>query len=163
MQVYVESMEIRERCSLDAPIERVWKILAEDYGDVGRWTRVIKNSTPLKGETIGRAPCYGRVCDTADGVFKERIIEFDAQTRTLAYAVEEGLPFFVRSGVNRWTLERTSDTTTEAQMLLRFEMPAFFEWTFGRLMGGRMRKTVLTFLEDLRHYAQTGAPLKAAA
>lgn len=75
-QVYLECMEIKERCSLNAPIEQVWKILAEDYGDVGRWTRV-KTSEPLK--------------------------------------------------------------------------------------GGRMRQTVLTFWEDLRHYAQTGAPSKAAA
>ena len=149
-------MEITRTLVVDAPLAHIWSILANDYTTVGQWTSVIKNSEPVLGDVLPGAPAYGRVCDTPDGVFKEKITQFDEERHVLAYEVEQGLPFFVRGGGNTWSLKRLDDARTQVNMHMKFDMPAMVEFAMGWMMRRQMAGTGDRFLEELKVFAEKG-------
>lgn len=150
-------MEIKKSLVIDASIERVWDILANDYTNVGAWTAAIDRSAPVDGALLPGAPAYGRVCDTPDGIFKERITAFDEEKRILSYQVEEGLPFFVREGGNTWSLAPVNGgAQTRVEMEMRFLMPWLIEALMGPILRKQMSKAAHIFVDDLKVYAESG-------
>ncbi|MEL6342987.1 MAG: SRPBCC family protein [Myxococcota bacterium] len=151
-------MEISKSILINAPIARVWEILANDYADVGSWTAAINNSQAIDGDRLPGAPTYGRVCETPDGVFKERITEYDEDRHVLAYLVEEGLPFFVRQGGNTWSLSSVNGgKQTRVQMEMTFLMPWLMEKMMGPILRKQMSRAAHIFTDDLKVYAESGA------
>jgi len=78
------TMEIKKSLLINAPIEKVWDILANDYAQVGSWTAVIHTSEAIHGERLPGAPTYGPVCDPPDRDCKERITHTHDTNRALA-------------------------------------------------------------------------------
>lgn len=159
-------MEIARTMEVSASPDHLWKILAEDYAEVGQWARAVQSSAPntdvapLAGATVG-----GRVCTASIGAVTETIRTFDAHGHVLAYdAKAKAMPFFVRNLSGRWKLHEFGGKTEVDLSFVADLMPPF-----GALMGWAIRRQFTTAidetLEDLKLYAETGEvhPDKAAA
>lgn len=159
-------MRIERDLRIEAAPDEVWRILADDYAEVGCWARAVEASepnpdaAPLPGATVG-----GRVCTASIGAVTETITTFDPERRVLAYAAKaKAMPFFVRGLTGRWTITPAGEAS---QVGLRFE--ADLMAPFGALMGWAMRRqfkgAIDDTLEDLKLYAETGQvhPDKAKA
>ena len=159
-------MQIARTLRVEAPVDKVWSILADDYATIGDWARAVEHSAPnpdvapLPGATVG-----GRVCTANIGDVTETITTFDPRRRLLAYRAQaKAMPFFVRGLNGRWTLDAATGGT---RVDLGFEadlMPPF-----GPLMGWAMKRQFATAidetLQDLKLWAETGQihPDKAKA
>ncbi|GFE65712.1 SRPBCC family protein [Litoreibacter roseus] len=159
-------MQIARTIEVAASPEHLWKILAEDYADVGQWARAVQSSepntavAPLPGAAVG-----GRVCTATIGAVTETIRTYDAENHILAYdAKAKAMPFFVRNLSGRWKLHGFGGGTKVDLSFLADLMPPF-----GVLMGWAIRRQFSTAidetLEDLKLFAETGKihPDKAAA
>ena len=159
-------MRIERDLDLRAAPAEVWRILADEYAEVGRWARAVQASAPnpdavpLPGAAVG-----GRVCTASIGAVTETITTFDADRRILAYdARAKAMPFFVRKLSGQWTVAPSGGGS---EVGLRFE--ADLMAPFGALMGWAIRRQFRTAidetLEDLKLYAETGRvhPDKAEA
>lgn len=98
-------MQITKSCTLNAPVQRVWDVLGEGFGDL-RWVRSVSASS-LEGELAVGAV---RSCEfepsllVSSGVARERLVEFDPQRYTLAYELVEPSGPMRRAG-SRWSVE----------------------------------------------------------
>lgn len=159
-------MRLKRSLEVDAPPETVWRILADEYAEVGSWACAVHASEadatppPFPGAAVG-----GRVCTASIGAVTETIREFDAQAMVLAYEAQAAsMPFFVRGLQGRLTLA-PSGTGTEVGLRFDADLMAPFETLTGWAMRRQFRTAIDETLEDLKPYAETGRihPDKARA
>ncbi|MCG8349966.1 MAG: SRPBCC family protein [Chloroflexales bacterium] len=96
-------MDIIRAVIINAPAEKLWKILAEDYDKVGEWASEIEKSTPNPDLPLGEE----RACSPPGfGDVKETITQFDETRKTFSYAADvQKMPFFVCDLSNTWRVE----------------------------------------------------------
>jgi hypothetical protein len=161
-------MHLDHRFVVDAPIDRVWKIMALDFAEIGSWASAITLSRPDTSAPVpDGAPVGARVC-TAPGFgdVHETFVHFDEAARTFTYRAEaSGMPPFVTGLQNRWSfraleLDRT-EIVTRGTVTMR-DLPGRLVAPFLRL---RLRGTAALFAAELKHLAETGeaAPSKLRA
>ena len=97
---------------IDAPVDVVW----DRFGDFNGWPRFLPRmvSSELEGGT-GRGPVGAvRVIGLSDGrSIRERLVDYDATERTLAYEFDGPHPFPVRTyrgRVRLWPVTATGQT-----------------------------------------------------
>lgn len=104
---------------VDAPRDAVWKAVAEDFGDVSKWASVISKNTldagPEGGLMGAKRSCF---IPSFGGSTVEKVTEFDEEAGVFTYQVLEGLPPFVTSGFNRWTVQDMGDGKTKLTSLV---------------------------------------------
>ena len=149
---------------VNAPIERVWKITAEDFANVGSWASQIPNSTAHAGEAIAGAPASGRTCAVAVPGFSkidEALTAYDPAERTFSYEVLSGLPSFVTKASNRWRLIELGPDQTRLELRGTLETRGLL----GRLMAPMLKLNLIRAAKiiesDLRHIAEKGIPSPA--
>ncbi|MEM9386892.1 MAG: SRPBCC family protein [Pseudomonadota bacterium] len=151
-------MRIAKQLTVHAPLARVWKIIAEDYDQVGAWASAVATSREnTQATSVNGSPVGGRICETTLGPFKETIRRYSPAEKLLEYsATGEKMPFFVRGLRGRWQLTDAGAHATRVSL----EFNASLMFPFSLLMGWMMRiqfsKAINTTLEELVHYAQTG-------
>mmetsp|Transcript_19747 Transcript_19747/g.49130 ORF Transcript_19747/g.49130 Transcript_19747/m.49130 type:complete len:166 (-) Transcript_19747:77-574(-) len=107
-------MDILKTVTIEKPIADVWKLLSEDFGKVSEWTLAVVESEALTdGEVKGANGMTGRKISTPEGVtLIENYVEYSEENHSYTYTVT-GLPSFITSATNSWTLESLSDTETK--------------------------------------------------
>lgn len=150
----MSNMEVIRQLKVNAPAEKLWQILAEDYDRVGEWTSEIAQSSPNPDLPTGE----GRVCATPGfGDVKETITAFNESERQFSYAAEiSTFPFFVKSVGNTWRVEADGPNRTVVHMHLQARLLPVFAQLMGPVMKRQMGKSADTILEELKHYAETG-------
>ncbi len=87
--------------------DKAWHVLGEQFGDIARWLTSLLSSH-LQGEL---GPGAIRVCETAGigpfppGKVTEEIIHFDSSQYEFTYAGREGMPWFIDSAQNAWSIK----------------------------------------------------------
>jgi len=121
----------------------VWKSLDEDFLKISEWAGGVKSSVanPETPDAFNGS-CYGgRVCDVEGvGLTDERLIAFDPAKQTLTYSiVATGLPFFVSSLQNTWTVRpggpNNSFVDVEIKAVTKGIMGAIGAIPMGRMLG----------------------------
>jgi hypothetical protein len=143
-----------------APPEEVWAQLDAQFLDISGWARGVKSSqanpatpTGVNGSTHG-----GRICDVDGvGVTDERIVDFDALNRTLAYSVRsDGLPSFVTGLQNTWTVRSDGETGAVVDV----EIAAFTKGIMGKVgavpLGRMLGKAAVGLPHDLKVHLEQG-------
>jgi hypothetical protein len=110
-------MDLRAEVAIDAPAQGAWAVLGERFGQISDW------AAPIETSSLDGKPAVGaiRTCQFVgfgpfkSGAIKERLVEFDPSTMSLAYESADGMPSFVKSAVNRWTVH----LQTEGSCLVR--------------------------------------------
>ena len=155
----VGTLRIANTYTIDAPADRLWEILVDQFTDVASWASGLDGSGPnpnLPVTADGDDPT-GRACVVPGlGATDERITVFRPADRTFGYSVDaEKIPSFVHGMENIWTLVPKGSNRTEVRQVLQAEvrgvgniMKPVMKLQFGRLLS--------TIQEDLRAYAVTG-------
>ena len=151
-------MRVQMSRTVDAPIERVWEIVADRYVDAGAWASAVYASSARPGAPVAPgAPAMGRVCQTSLGAFTETIEAWDPAARMLTYsATGDRMPGFVRNLRNTWTLAPLGGGRTEARVALSADIAFPFNVLMGWLMKRQFRSAIGDTLDDLAAYAETG-------
>ena len=101
------TLEINKQLTIDAPVERVWSILADDFEHVYDWATGLESSDPNpKAPRQADGNAGGRVCEAPGfGFSDERVVAYEPEQHVIAYSVDaEKVPGFVHDLTNRWTL-----------------------------------------------------------
>ena len=140
--------------TINAPIETVWRALAEDYGGIGKWASGVNHVI----ESSGKGLHAERSCDISAKGFndtKERIITFQPEKYYFEYDLYEGLPGFVKYSINKYQLKPNGKKTI---LLATNDMRV--GGIMGLTMKGVMRKSLNNVLsamaEELKYYIETG-------
>jgi hypothetical protein len=155
---------LAKTATIDAPADRIWEILDNEFSQVGHWASAVDHSTTnlqLVADADGAA--QGRVCAVPGfGTTDERVTRHDAASRSFAYTVSaEKLPGFVKGTEIGWSVQRGGP----ASSVVRWEMTLRTSGIMGALAGPMMKMRLSGIadrtLDDLRTYAVTGRPSDA--
>ncbi|MEM8856755.1 MAG: SRPBCC family protein [Chloroflexota bacterium] len=145
-------IEIKAKKVINKPIDEVWKFIVEEFHNSHEWA----TGTPScrKGEA---SEDFDRVCDTESGRLMDTITNIDDENHILQFSVT-GLPFFVRSVVATWRLNKVSDTQAEIVMGPRIEVMPVIGTLMQIPMKISLEKLYPGLLDDLATYIETGKP-----
>ncbi len=140
--------------TINARIDSVWKVLAEDYGGIGKWASGVNHVIESSGEGLNAE----RSCDISAKGFndtKERIILFQPENYYFEYDLYNGLPSFVKYSINKYQLKPKGNQTI---------LIATNDMRVGGLMGATMKgfmrknlnKVLETMGEELKYFIETG-------
>ena len=117
-------MEIKTTLDIDAPASAVWKVLGEQFADVGEWASSI-NKSSIDGP-LGKGAV--RTCDlkafgpVPAGKVTEELTKFEHESRSLTYVVLSGVPGFMRFVENVWTVDELDDNRARVTILCTFRL-----------------------------------------
>ncbi len=150
-------MEISRKLTVDAPVAEVWRILADEYANVGTWARAVSASAPnVAARPVNGSPVGGRVCTASFGDVIETIEVFDPALHKLAYTAQsKALPFFVREMRGTWTLT-DHGAATGVDLGFRAELTPPFSVLMGWMMKRQFVTAIDQTLDDLKRFAETG-------
>lgn len=145
-------IDIKAKRVINKPIDEVWKFIVEEFPNSHEWAA----GTPScrKGNA---SEDFDRVCDTESGRLMDKITKIDDENHLLQFSVT-GLPFFVRSVVSTWELNKISDTQAEITMGPRIEVMPVIGTIMQIPMKMSLQKLYPELLNDLAIYIETGKP-----
>lgn len=149
------SLTIETSTTIQAPVERVWKITALEFEHIDRWDGNVKESRAF-GSAAANAPVGGRVCNMyGGGTTKEKIVEFDEVNRSFAYEITEGLPGFVLTARNTWTHEAIAGGHTKLTMRIDMQLGGIMGIIMQTPIRFQMGKVLGKAQEELKHFIET--------
>lgn len=156
---------IKKELIIAAPADAVWQVLGPGFAGIGDWATAIPASTPLTGapltdEAVTDAPMTGRVCSTGLPMMPEvteTLIAYDEANRTLTYE-GSGLPAFVITARNTWTVVPLGDRRCKVTLAARFDTRGLIGVVARHLLRLQVGRTSRHLADDLRHYVEHGTP-----
>lgn len=151
-------MEIKRTFTVDKPIEAVWDVLGNDYGNACKWGTGLYHSEGKGTPTLPGAEFDQRYCETNVGNITERILVFDPNNYKLQYEVIDGFPGFVKSGINTWTLRTLGRNKTEVEVHFVAVLGGLMGTLMKPMMKWQLSKSFDQVLADFKVYVETGRP-----
>ena len=148
-------MEFKRTFLVNKPIEQVWDILGNQFGQACHWASGVHHSEGRGATDLTNYTGGTRECRTDFGRLKERVELFDPHNYRLRYVAYQGFPFFVDNGRNTWMLT-AKGRQTEVSMALVMTMKGLMGKLMSPVMKGQMRKAVDQIVVDFKTYAETG-------
>lgn len=146
----VNVIDIKVKRTIDKPIDEVWKFVIEEFPNSHEWA---KGTTKCrKGDA---SEDFDRVCYTESGKLMDKITKIDNDNHMLQFSVT-GMPFFVRSVVSTWKLNKISDTQTEIIIGPKIEVMPVIGTIMQIPMKMALKKLFPKLLDDLAIYVETG-------
>ena len=150
--------------TIDADADHVWRILAEEFDDVDAWASSVDHSehNARATNTPEGAPA-GRLCTVPGfGVTDERMTRFDVEERSFAFSVEaEKIPGFFTDMESAWSVEPVGPGRARVTTRVAGNANGVMGALVRPVMKRKFQRTIDAVYEDLKVYAETGAPSTA--
>ena len=152
--------EMNGEVLINAPVSRVWDILANDFEHIDRWASVIARSEATDDlPTIDAAPASGRLCKAHGfGSVIEEITLFDPVHMRFSYKATRGLPFFIKDAINNWSVREVGPEKTLVTSRGELEMGFFSSIFLMPMFRIQMSRIGARMFEELKYYAERGTP-----
>lgn len=140
--------------------ERVWDILGHQYDRVAEWASGVHASESRNSDVaLQNAPCYGRICETDLGGFRETITRYDERGKALSYSAQgDKMPFFVKQLANNWTVTPLSNHQARVEMCMEVSILPVFNLVMGPMMRMQLGGMAKQVAEELKYFAENGVP-----
>lgn len=104
-----KTLTVNQEVTINAPADKVWEKVS-NFNDLGAWHPAVKKTEILKGEN-NKIGAERLLTLQDDGTIKEKLLGYDAKTKTFKYSIIEGvLP--VSSYVSSVTVKSTGKNTS---------------------------------------------------
>ena len=146
-------MKIIKELVISKPIENVWEILGNQFGEIDKWASII-NHSKLDGH-LGVGVI--RSTETTGGPTKQELTSFNPEQYSLSYKAIAGTPFFAKSITAKWTLVKNQNNNTK--LVLDFQVG--FKGIGGILtpiVKKKLGKIGNEILQDLKYYVENEKP-----
>ncbi|MFO0618408.1 MAG: SRPBCC family protein [Polyangiaceae bacterium] len=154
-------MELWNEILIDAPPERIWRVLGERFMHVGEWAAPITSScsvgTDVPGAGATRACTIAPFGPIGAGVVQERLTRYEPDERAFEYEAIAGMPRFVARAVNRWSVARVADAQSVVKIHASLELRGPMA-LFGCVLRWQFLRAGAKVAEELKHFVEHGRP-----
>lgn len=153
-------MKITRYIIINAPVEKVWQVVAHDFDKVDEWSSGVSLSDVAEvTSSIDEADMAGRMCLTAYGKCYEIFESYDEQRHTFTYKAQfEKSPPGVKSARNTWRVEEISNSQTRFTMSVNTELNLIPGLLLQIPMRLQIPRVLNMNLEEAKHFIETGKP-----
>lgn len=145
-------IDLKFNKTINKPIEEVWKFVVDDFANGHLWAT--GTTSCRKGQPHED---FDRVCETETGKLMDTITKLDNENYLLEFSVK-GLPFFVRSVLSTWKLNKISENQTEIILGPKIEVKPGIGTLAQIPMKIVFKKLYPGLMDDLAIYVETGQP-----
>jgi hypothetical protein len=141
--------------------DNLWQIIGPGFAEASKWSTAVDHSIGHGEGKFEGATCDTRSCDLSAKGFSsvnERITEYDASNRTMAFDVFEGMPGFVTYTNNRTVISDLGGGQSQAELKITMHMKPFMGWLLGGMLKKNLNNLIDSALDDLKVFAETGKP-----
>ena len=105
-------IKMNRQIEINAPAEKVWRILAHEFEYIDRWSSgITKSKASTDGSIPEGAKVCGRVCDTV----LEEFTHYDEEAKRFGYRMIDP-PWFIRSIGNNWSVRPLEPNKSVVEM-----------------------------------------------
>ncbi|WP_196895222.1 SRPBCC family protein [Aureivirga marina] len=142
---------------INAPIEKVWKVVGEDFGAIANSHPKIVSSEYNQGHITGGENVTRKCNYNEKGTkyLEEKQIEFDAENHTFKVLIyqTDGIPLNTDYTYGIYDVDKISDTQSKLTMTMVLRTkPAFLGW----IAKGQFKKDISNYLIAVEHHVITG-------
>ena len=156
-----KEVKMSKPVTINVSADALWEIIGPGFADAGKWSTAVDHSAGHGDGKFDGASCDTRSCDLSAKGFdsvNEKITEYDASNKTLAFDVVEGTPGFVTYFNNRTVVTDLGNGKSKAELQITMHMKPFMGWLMGGMLKKNLNNLLDSALDDLKVYAETGAP-----
>lgn len=152
-------IEVNKQITINAPVADVWRVLAHEFDRVGEWATSIAQSKPNpEAKPIAGSEVGGRICVVPGfGEMKESFAYYDEDNLTFSYEAVQGMPFFVKTAGNTWSLTDKGNQTI-VDMHLIAEVNMFPGKVMAPMLRSQFNRQAGEIIEELKYYIENGQP-----
>jgi len=147
-------MQIINSIKIEAQVNTLWKILADDFSDISQWTSLVNTSSDNPELPKGG----GRTCQLHDGaVAHETLTDVNPSRHSFTHEVKlSRMPFFMKSMKNTWRIEANGKNQSTVTFEINVKLLPVFAQVMGPLMKMQFNKLANTIFEELKCFAESG-------
>lgn len=145
--------------AVNVAAEDLWQIIGPGFAEAGKWSTAVDHSVGHGEGQFDGATCDTRSCDLSAKGFSsvnEKITEYDASNKTMAFDVYQGMPGFVTYTNNRTVITELGQDRCQAELQITMHMKPFLGWLLGGMLKKNLNDLIDSALDDLKVFAETG-------
>jgi hypothetical protein len=151
-------MKINKELSIGKPVEEVWEVLGNQFGEIDKWASLIHHSE-VSGEASLPGVSYSvRSTDTAGGPTKQELTSFNPGQYSLSYKAIAGTPFFFKAVRAKWSLAKKDDDSTKLDLDFEVEFKGLIGVILSPIIKIKLGKVGDELLDDFKYYLENGKP-----
>ncbi len=150
-------MKIQQTISVEAPAQKIWEVLWDQYDRACDWASTVNHSEKRK---VSDSKYTGRSCHSTWGEISEIVDNVDEKNMTYTYHAD-GLPSMMRKAKNTWKVYPKSVNTSEVSIDLEIVLAPVPKALMSWMIVPRMKKDIIQTLVDLRYFVETGQQTSA--
>ena len=156
----VDPLVITTTRVVKAPRSTVWRVVADEFGEVAKWASVISENTIEGADDADGLLGAARTCFIPGfgSSVSERVTVYDEEAGQFEYEVLEGAPPFATKATSAWTVTAIDDETTKIVSTLTMEIADGTPAMPIGLTRDAFAKVLAISLDDLVPYVETGKP-----
>ena len=155
-------LQLKGQIMINAAAQKVWHVLAHEFGTVGQWASSIPESQAVTDISApAGATVAGRVCATAVpgfGAVRETFTYYDEQSMRFGYEPSEGRPWFIKHAENHWAVRSLGPQTCLVESRAELDVAPFPGVFLAPLLKLFMGRVGAQFFEELKYYAEHDQP-----
>lgn len=148
--------------TIEAPASKVWRVLAHEFGEIGRWASAIPQSHVVTAHaSADGAEICGRVCSTAIRGFDaihETFTYYDEAGMRFGYAASDGRPAWITSAENNWSVRALDLTTSLVEARAELNVRFFPGVVLAPLLRLQMDRAGVQLFEELKYFVEHDQP-----
>ena len=150
-------MRIIKELSISKPVEEVWEILGNQFGEIDNWASLISHS-----EVSGEAKLPGvnysiRSTKTTQGDSQEELTGFNPDKHEISYKSISGTPAIIKQVRAHWSLKEEGTNKTQLRLDFTAEMKGL-GFILAPIVKIKMGKVGDVLLDDFKYYVEKGKP-----
>ena len=150
-------MKIIKQLIINKPIEAVWEVLGNQFGEIDKWASLIHQSEMSGQSSIPGVAHSIRSTETTGGPTKQELTAFNSDKHTIAYKAIAGTPGFFKSVDAEWSLIKKEDNITG--LTLDFEVQfKGLGILLSPIVKMKLGKVGDELLDDFKYYVENGKP-----
>ena len=150
-------MRIIKELSIAKPVEDVWEVLGNQFGEIDNWASIISHS-----EVSGKAKLSGvnysiRSTKTTQGDTQQELTGFDPKTHEISYKSISGTPAIIKQVSAHWSLKEAEANSTKLILNFTAEMKGL-GFILAPIAKIKLGKVGDVLLDDFKYYLENGKP-----
>ena len=148
-------MDIIKKITIDKPVEEVWEVLGNQFGEVSNWASIISDSKVYGESKVNGVDFSIRETNTSKGITKQEITSFNPENHSLSYKSISGTPPIIKEVRANWSLTNKGSNTTSLVMDFTADMKGL-GFILAPLVKKKLGKIGDDLLEELKYYVENG-------
>jgi hypothetical protein len=153
-----KKIQVKQELAIDAPIEKVWEIMGNQFAKIHLWSTNFKDSKPGGSSRFSGLEYSERITQTERGETVQELDAFDTTMHSLSYHISKGAPGIAKQANAVWSLKSDGANSTTVILEFYMETKGFLGFLMTPLIKKGMGKSAEEIAEDLKHYVETGNP-----